>query len=307
MPMLESSVAITTSQQPSSAALPGEAVARGDAHERDQAAEVREQVEGAAVEARDDRHVDVARAAAAALGEQHDRQPPPLGELEQAVLLHGCARPACRREPCSRRTSPRMAGPRPRPLHLRAHPPGCARSAPRACAGAPARRIAAARTRRRCPRRAALTGSRGAGRARGAGRGRPRRVQTERVALAHRLQVGAPRPGRSGPAARRLGCRTARGQHQQQLALVTASPTATSTRRTRRRPARAPRAPSSSPRARSAPRRLEPAGPADARRRSRRVNGTAVAAAGIASCPRTGVRSCHCIRPRRAAAARREA
>ena len=43
--------------------------------------------ERAAVEARDDRHVDVARAPAAALGEQHHRQPPPLGELEQAVLL----------------------------------------------------------------------------------------------------------------------------------------------------------------------------------------------------------------------------
>jgi hypothetical protein len=46
--MLESSLAITTSQQPSS----------------------------------DDRHVDVTRAPAAALGEQHDRQLATLGDLE---------------------------------------------------------------------------------------------------------------------------------------------------------------------------------------------------------------------------------
>ena len=71
----------------------GEAVARGDADERHEAAEPREQREGAAVQPGDDRHVDVARAPAAALGEQHDRQPAPLGDLEQPVLLGVVAHP----------------------------------------------------------------------------------------------------------------------------------------------------------------------------------------------------------------------
>jgi len=51
----------------------GEAVARGDADQRHEAAELGEQRERAAVEARDDRHVDVARASTATLGEQHHR------------------------------------------------------------------------------------------------------------------------------------------------------------------------------------------------------------------------------------------
>ena len=76
----------------------GEAVARRDAHQRHEAAQLREQLERAAVEARDDRHVDVARATAAALGEQHDRQPAPLGDLEQAVLLRVVAHPLGARE-----------------------------------------------------------------------------------------------------------------------------------------------------------------------------------------------------------------
>ena len=65
----------------------GEAVAGGDADERHEAAELGEQRERAAVEAGDDRHVDVAGPPAAALGEQHDRQPAALGDLEQPVLL----------------------------------------------------------------------------------------------------------------------------------------------------------------------------------------------------------------------------
>ena len=65
-----------------------EAVTRGDPDERHEAAQAREQRERAAVQAGDDRHVDVARAPAAALGEQHHRKPAPLGDLEQPVLLH---------------------------------------------------------------------------------------------------------------------------------------------------------------------------------------------------------------------------
>ncbi len=70
-----------------------EAVARRDADERHEAAELREQRERAAVQTRDDRHVDVAGAPAAALREQHHRQPAALGQLEQAVLLGVVAHP----------------------------------------------------------------------------------------------------------------------------------------------------------------------------------------------------------------------
>ncbi len=66
----------------------GEAVARGDAHQRHATAQAGEQLERAAVEPGDDRHVYVARTPSAALREQHDWQSASLGELEQAVLLH---------------------------------------------------------------------------------------------------------------------------------------------------------------------------------------------------------------------------
>ncbi len=65
----------------------GEAVAGGDPDERDQAAQLGEQVEGHAVEAGHVRPVHVARPPATALREQHHRQPPALGHLEQPVLL----------------------------------------------------------------------------------------------------------------------------------------------------------------------------------------------------------------------------
>ena len=103
----------------------GEAVAGGDADERHEPAEPGEQVEGAAVEARDDRPCPRPRAPAAALGEQHDRQPPALGDLEQAVLLLVVAHPlgagehgvvvghrhaAARRRPRRRRATRPSAG-----------------------------------------------------------------------------------------------------------------------------------------------------------------------------------------------------
>ncbi len=64
-----------------------EAVARGDADQRHEAAQSGEQLKRAAVKARDDRHVHVARPPAAPLREQHDRQPAALCDVEQAVLL----------------------------------------------------------------------------------------------------------------------------------------------------------------------------------------------------------------------------
>ena len=64
-----------------------EAEPRGDADERHEAAQAREEMERPAVQTGDDRHVHVARATATSLGEQHHRQAAALGQLEQAVLL----------------------------------------------------------------------------------------------------------------------------------------------------------------------------------------------------------------------------
>ena len=86
--MLASSVAITTSQQPSSAALPAKQKPAAIPTSGAPPDEAREVLERPAVEARDDRHVAVAGPSAAALGEQHHRQTPPLRDLEQPVLLH---------------------------------------------------------------------------------------------------------------------------------------------------------------------------------------------------------------------------
>ena len=87
MPMFEPSVAMTTSQHPRRAALPAKQRPLRDADERHEPGQAPEEVEGQAVEARHAGAVGVARAAAAALGEEHDRQPLPLGHLEEAVLL----------------------------------------------------------------------------------------------------------------------------------------------------------------------------------------------------------------------------
>ena len=78
---------------PEQRGVAGEAIPGRDPDERDEAAQAREQMEGAHVEAGDVRHVDVAGAAAAALGEQDDRQAPALGDLEQPVLLQVIAHP----------------------------------------------------------------------------------------------------------------------------------------------------------------------------------------------------------------------
>ena len=65
----------------------GEAAPRHDADEGDAPAELAEQREGLGVEPRHDRHVRVAGAPAATLGEEHDGEPEPLHQLEEAVLL----------------------------------------------------------------------------------------------------------------------------------------------------------------------------------------------------------------------------
>src|SRR5439155_1634813 len=64
-----------------------EAAAGVDADERYEAGETPPVVEGPAVEAGDGGAVGVARPAAAALGEEDDRQPQLRGQLEEAVLL----------------------------------------------------------------------------------------------------------------------------------------------------------------------------------------------------------------------------
>ena len=87
MPMFEPSVAMITSQQPSSAALPAKQSPGGHADQRHEAAEAARMGEGRDVEAGHPGGVGVARPPAAALGEEDDREPQPLDQLEEAVLL----------------------------------------------------------------------------------------------------------------------------------------------------------------------------------------------------------------------------
>ncbi len=87
MPMFESSGGDDHVAAAEDGGVAGEAVPGVDADERDEAGELGEVEEGEAVEARRPGAVGVARPAAAALGEEHDRQAQRLGELEQAVLL----------------------------------------------------------------------------------------------------------------------------------------------------------------------------------------------------------------------------
>ena len=87
MPMLESSVAITTSQHPSSAALPAKQYPAAIPTSGTRPLRRREKIKRAAVEARHHRHVDIPRSSPASLREQHHRQPAALGDLEQPVLL----------------------------------------------------------------------------------------------------------------------------------------------------------------------------------------------------------------------------
>ena len=111
MPMFESCGGDDDVAAAEDRGVAGEAVAGVDADERDQAGQLGEPEEGEAVEAGRPGAVGVAGPAAAAFGEEHDRQPQPLGELEQAVLLAVVLQcPACRRARCSR-TTWRCSGP----------------------------------------------------------------------------------------------------------------------------------------------------------------------------------------------------
>ena len=87
MPTLASGVAMMTWQHPSSAALPAKHRPDTTPTRGTRPLERAEEREGLRVESGHDGHVGVARPAAAALGEQDDRQPEPLHELEEAVLL----------------------------------------------------------------------------------------------------------------------------------------------------------------------------------------------------------------------------
>ena len=87
MPMFESFVAMTTSQQPRMAALPAKqypALTPTSGTSPRQLGEVQERHR---LQPRCADAVGVAGAPATALREEHDRQPQPLGQLEQAVLL----------------------------------------------------------------------------------------------------------------------------------------------------------------------------------------------------------------------------
>ena len=87
MPMLESSVAITTSQQPRIAALPAKQYPDVTPTSGTVPGQLGEPEKGEAVEPAHTECVGVTRPPAAALGEEHDRQAQTFGELEQPVLL----------------------------------------------------------------------------------------------------------------------------------------------------------------------------------------------------------------------------
>ena len=186
-------------------------------------------VERAAVEAGDDRHVDVAGPPAAALGEQHDRQPAALGELEQAVLLevvahalgagqHGVVVGHRPRTGCAVDRRPTPAD---QPVGGRARDQLLARSA-----GAPGRRTAAARTRRSVP-----SSTRSARFSRAVRRPRSwrlatasarRGVEADLVALADR--VAGPRARRRASAARRSARRAVRASPSPARAIASSWP-----------------------------------------------------------------------------------
>ena len=86
MPMVELAVNhhVAAAQQHR---IAGEAAAGGDADQRHQAAQPREAVERVELQAADRDRVGVAAAPAAAFREQHQRDAPLLGQLEDAVLL----------------------------------------------------------------------------------------------------------------------------------------------------------------------------------------------------------------------------
>ncbi len=145
--------------------------------------------------------VGVAGPTAAAFGEEHDRQPPLLGELEHAVLLAvvlRALRAGEHRVVVGHHDAARGGFAEVFAVHARRCPrscrrPACARSGPRASAGGAARRSRAVRTRRRCP------GRRGPRRSRAPCAGRscapaldrvgPGVVAADRVALEHLVEV----------------------------------------------------------------------------------------------------------------------
>ena len=180
----------------------GEAAPGDDGDPRHQARQPRPQREGARVERRDDRVVGVAGPPAAALGEEDGRQPHPLDQLEQPVLLavaERALRAGQHRVVVGRRArahaeqlavDPRGAGDQ-------AVGRACARSAPRARGGRAGRRSRSARTRRSCPGRPGRRRSR-------ARSGRPRRggARPRPAAPRPRSARGARAARPSGPTAR---------------------------------------------------------------------------------------------------------
>ena len=263
----------STSQQPSSAALPAKQQPGDD---RRPAAPARSAAPNSAnarqSSAGDDRAVGVAGPPAAALGEEHDRQPHALGQLEQPVLLavvvHALGAGEHRVVVGHRRRAGRAVDRRRRRRPARR--PGCARSAPRASR----RRSlggdrAAARTRRRCPRRRGRRRSRArcAGRARGACATASGRAASRPSAWRSRTSARSSRERRRGLGAAALGARARRRRRRRARAIASSWPSVDRVADARPRRsshhaaglARAPRAPSSSPRARPARRRRRPA------------------------------------------------
>ena len=258
-----SRVAMTTSQQPSSAALPAKQRPELMPTSGTSPREPPEVVEREAVEAGDADAVGVAGPAAAALGEEHDRQPPAARRARTCgPSCGGSACPACRRARCSRTTAPRSAT-RSRPNSVAVHAcrcrrparrPASSRSGPRACGAAAARRSRARRTRRSCPGRRGRRRSRAPCAGRSCAAARPRRAARRRASM--RVPRAAPRRGRAGcgrgrsPRRRRSAAGSTVVSSMKTSGVALEHGVAGARRRSRgrrRRAAPRPRAPSSSP------------------------------------------------------------
>ena len=193
IPMEVSSVATIRSEQPAMTALPAKHRPLTTAIRGTSPGQRRPQREGAHVERRDHRVVGVAGPAATALGEEHRREPHPLDELEQPVLLAVAERALRARQDRvvvgqhRAGASPSTRRRRRPPVHRR----GCARSGRRRRVAGVARRSRTCRTRRRIRRRRGRRRS-------------PGRSARHRRACARRRRAGPrPRSGPVGAAARR--------------------------------------------------------------------------------------------------------
>ena len=207
MPMLESLVAMITSQQPSSDGVAGEAAAGGDADQRHQPGQLAELEPGRVEAARWSRPRPRCRRAGRGRRRPRRRTRSAAASARPARSCGpssgGCWRPGCRPAPCSRRPSPRSAR-RPRANSVAVDAAEADDHAVgrvlrdqllQRCRGAGARRRPARRIRRRCRDRRGRRCSPARCAGRSCGGARRRRAGRRRGSW---RGARGPRPGRGG-------------------------------------------------------------------------------------------------------------